>query len=583
MSEDNGQGEQDGLDKMDGYLWDVPVSSGSVEEMMVKDANRFVKELGAGKPHASQLRWVGLPHDGHTDNDAEFDKYRKMEAEDVAKKMKVGKYGKYVEEKKKKISDGRGLTSGRKLELALEIAKSKNMLYDGVAGQMYGMTSNHYYYPIDDATLKRMIHDASRTASASAKNDIMKTLLDECTMTVQYDNTLSGSEKMAWQGFGYMSAMNERYSHMIRFGGGRGGEACMLDINTLERLPTDPKYYCTTELPYAYDPTASPSKEWLKFVDDIMLGDRKSIMLLQEMMGYCISGDRSKQTAFFLLGESGRNGKGVLARLLRMLVGENDTSSVPIADFGNRFSMSSMVGKKLNIDEEIQEHLTNGAINGLKRYTGGRNMSFERKGRDVFESATTAAIVVLANRLPFGNEEESFYSRLSYLPFEMRAVEDPKLPHERKRDDTIEDRLAKQLPAIFNWAIEGLRRFREIGPDGKIRGFTVSEKGRRIALEHKIQNNLAVEFTEMLLEMDGDMLVDPASDIPTAVQLSGIRIGVFQTKTAVHAVFRKWLDEEKPQVRMKPRCREFVRSLRHHYRDRLIEHGGQMKIVTEDR
>ena len=74
-----------------------------------------------------------------------------------------------------------------------------------------------------------------------------------------------------------------------------------------------------------YDPQATCSR-WESFITEV-LPDSDCQRLIQEIFGYCLTYDLSQQKFFLFLGDGG-NGKGVITRTLRTLLGEDNVSTV---------------------------------------------------------------------------------------------------------------------------------------------------------------------------------------------------------------------------------------------------------------
>jgi putative DNA primase/helicase len=131
-------------------------------------------------------------------------------------------------------------------------------------------------------------------------------------------------------------------------------------------------------------------------------------------------------------------------------------SHVPLEVFGERFQLTPTIGKLLNIAPEVGDvnRLTEGAI---KQFTGGDRMYFDRKGIPGVEVYPTARLVIAANNRPaFVDRSNGLWRRMILLPFRVSVPEE-------RQDPTLARKLKQELPGIFNWAIDGLRRLRHQG------------------------------------------------------------------------------------------------------------------------
>ena len=84
-------------------------------------------------------------------------------------------------------------------------------------------------------------------------------------------------------------------------------------------------------------------------------------------------------------------------------------------------------------------------------------MFFDRKNLAGITARPTARCVFTTNNLPrFKDRSTGLWRRMILLPLRQSVPVDRQDPH-------LADKLAMELPGIFNWAIEGLRRLRHQG------------------------------------------------------------------------------------------------------------------------
>src|SRR5262245_60211733 len=117
------------------------------------------------------------------------------------------------------------------------------------------------------------------------------------------------------------------------------------------------------------------------------------------------------QRMLCLVGE-GANGKSVVLAGLHAMLGQDNVSTVPLEDFGRRFSMAQTLGKLANVCPEVGE-LDKTAEGTLKAFVSGDRMTFERKCKDGFSARPTARLVLSTNNLPrFVDRSEGVWRRL---------------------------------------------------------------------------------------------------------------------------------------------------------------------------
>ncbi|MFH1372115.1 MAG: phage/plasmid primase, P4 family [Planctomycetota bacterium] len=79
-------------------------------------------------------------------------------------------------------------------------------------------------------------------------------------------------------------------------------------------------------------------------------------------------------------------------------------------------------------------------------------MTFERKYREPINAHPTAKVMISTNQLPnFTDKSNGIWRRLLFVPF------DKTIPVEEQNPE-LTNEMAQELPGIFNWAYEGLRK-----------------------------------------------------------------------------------------------------------------------------
>jgi P4 family phage/plasmid primase-like protien len=239
----------------------------------------------------------------------------------------------------------------------------------------------------------------------------------------------------------------------------------LLDLDALAKggpaklLPHDWRWLSTTVLPYSFDPRATcPS--FLRFLREVLDADVRTgrlrregdqrIRVLQEWFGYCLLPDGRFQRFLVLTGE-GQNGKGVVARLLRLLLGPGNVASIGMEALGQRFGLAPLLGKLVNISGDLNE-IDNVAEGVLKQLTGEDPVTIDRKHLSAIELVPVFKLVFLCNDLPrFRDKSSGVWRRLTAMPFTYQVPAD-------RVDPRLTARLAAELPGILNWALAGLRR-----------------------------------------------------------------------------------------------------------------------------
>ena len=206
-----------------------------------------------------------------------------------------------------------------------------------------------------------------------------------------------------------------------------------------------PKLVSRCLLPYDYLPCAE-CPAWLAFLEQV-LPDQGSRTLLQQTFGYCLTADMSLQR-FFMFEGTGGNGKGVVTNILGRLLGRENISGLPLNRFHDKHDLVVTLGKLVNITSELGEK-DRISEEQLKLAVGGDMMHFNPKYQKPFPARFTAKIIISTNERPaLGDRSEGIWRRLILLPFPVTITPE-------KQDPRLEDTLARELPGILNWAIQG--------------------------------------------------------------------------------------------------------------------------------
>lgn len=227
----------------------------------------------------------------------------------------------------------------------------------------------------------------------------------------------------------------------------------MLDLQHFELVNHSPSYLSTVQLPIAFNPNARAPK-FARFIQEIALSNQSLMRVLQEFVGYAISGETKAEKAFYLYG-GGANGKSVLATVITKLVGQEYVSTIPLAEFGQRFGLESLINKTVNIAAENELGGKAFKTENFKAIVSGDLINIELKYRSSISYKPYCKLVFLVNNLPDSMDVTSGYFRkLMIIPFKRTFK-----PEERNVNLTNE--LIDELPGILNWALIGLKRLQE--------------------------------------------------------------------------------------------------------------------------
>lgn len=221
------------------------------------------------------------------------------------------------------------------------------------------------------------------------------------------------------------------------------------------------KYGKTFTMPFNYiRERGGEAHRWFEYLENAWGDDedyQQKVAALQEAFAATMFGVAPQyQRAILLYGKAG-TGKTQALEVLRAMMPPAATCSLPPAKWGERFHLSGMVGKTLNICGELPE---SSIIHGesFKQVVEGTIQNTEFKSKDAFDFRPIAAHWFASNHLPRSRDFSRGFTR-RWLVLEFSRV----VPAEERIPDFHNVLIAEEREAIAAWAVEGLKRLREQG------------------------------------------------------------------------------------------------------------------------
>ena len=158
----------------------------------------------------------------------------------------------------------------------------------------------------------------------------------------------------------------------------------LLDIETMELLPHDPKVYSTIQLPLLYEPKNTRTEVFDAYLDSLTDGKEDKIRFLLEFIGAVFSNvpGYELKKALFMYGP-GNSGKSQLKKLVEKIIGYENCAAIDLKQMEARFGSSSIYGKRMAGSADMS-FMTIGELNIFKQATGGDAIHAEFKGKDKF-------------------------------------------------------------------------------------------------------------------------------------------------------------------------------------------------------
>lgn len=231
----------------------------------------------------------------------------------------------------------------------------------------------------------------------------------------------------------------------------------LLDLSTRKLIAHNPAFFNVISV--AFNCTSKPPRptEWLRFLDSVWGNDPDSIALLQEYVGYILSGRTNLQKMLLIVGTA-RSGKGTIARMLEKLIGPGHVAHPTIASFASNFGLSPLIGKPLAIipDARVGNANSPAVLERILSITGEDGLTIDRKFRDPYSGRLPTRLVMLSNELPrFHDSSGAITNRLLILQTTESFI--------GREDRDLDDKIAAELPGILAWALAGLDRLNANG------------------------------------------------------------------------------------------------------------------------
>lgn len=229
-------------------------------------------------------------------------------------------------------------------------------------------------------------------------------------------------------------------------------EKCIVNIATGKTRKFSSRYFFRNKCHYRYDKKAECPR-FMEYLETVSCGNKKIQFALEEIMGYCLTGDVKAQKAFYLTG-TGCNGKSVFIDVISLLVGEKAYTSLNIKDLENGFQRAKIDGKKVLLIADLSKKDSGSLMTAeMKKIVSGDILSADVKYRNPYEFRSKAKAIFSSN-FPLSFQDDPTHGairRVIVIPFSHQVSGREKDPH-------LLGKLKKELPGILNLAIAGYKR-----------------------------------------------------------------------------------------------------------------------------
>lgn len=265
----------------------------------------------------------------------------------------------------------------------------------------------------------------------------------------------------------------------------------VFNLNSEELIPYDDSMFFTRKSPVNFIKEADCPK-FLGALREIVCGDERLLMCIQEIFGYTLINNTKGERAFYFIGV-GSNGKSFIAEILANMVGVANVSNIPLSRFSEKFGTEGLIDKSVNIanENEIGNAIS---TENLKIFVSGDRTSIARKYKGDLNYKSTCKMIFLLNKLPDTlDNTHGYYRKILIVPFN-------RIFQQEEMDKNLKEKVLEELSGVLNWAIEGAKRL--INNDYK---FTECEAIEKVTKAYKEEQNPVESFLkDALIYEDGN-------------------------------------------------------------------------------
>lgn len=239
----------------------------------------------------------------------------------------------------------------------------------------------------------------------------------------------------------------------------------VLNLVTGEIEPANKTEINTRFIDYEYhvDPVYSPRID--EFMKSITNADPIKMEFLYQVVGYCLLKKNIFQKFFIMQGEGG-TGKSTFTNLVQKLMGDDNCSHVCLTDMDNGYYISTMMGKLVNIDDDIPDKAL--------RYTGmfksivsGDKITVRQIFQEPVDYIPYCTLLFNCNRLPkIMDKTTGMYRRIILVELNHKVQKPDPLFMNKIVDEDMEYFLFKAVNGIKTAIEEG--KFRIMYSEDKL-------------------------------------------------------------------------------------------------------------------
>jgi len=206
----------------------------------------------------------------------------------------------------------------------------------------------------------------------------------------------------------------------------------------------------TIFIPYRYNTAVEYSPRIDQFMKELCGGDLIKIQFLYQIAGYCLLKKNLFEKFFIFKGEGG-TGKSTYTNLLHRLVGGDvNCSHIGLSEFDKDYYLSTLVGKLLNIDDDVVDGKMLENTGRFKSIISGNIISVRQIYREVMDFVPYVTCAFCCNKLPrLMDKTTGLYRRMILIELNNKVEKPDPLFMTKITDSDMEYFLFKAVEGIM--------------------------------------------------------------------------------------------------------------------------------------
>lgn len=261
----------------------------------------------------------------------------------------------------------------------------------------------------------------------------------------------------------------------------------ILNLDTLELEPFNPKFLTTIKIPVRYDPQARCPK-FIKFLRECLSNSKDIVTVIEEISNILTANRKNYEVSAIWIG-NGQNGKSTLLKIIKGIFGSKNCSGISIHALQNeRFAPAQLYGKLANIFPDISNRELNN-LGKFKMAISGDEFSVEFKGKDHFMLESFAKHFYSCNEMPdIKDNSDATYRRIYVTKWENEFLAG--VNRIENLDHMI---LSEERSGIFNLILQNYKTLM------RNRGFRYRQSIEKVREIIKLESDKLREFVETCL------------------------------------------------------------------------------------